>query len=241
MSEQQLYWLDPATPDTPFPSPQAALEHPNGLLAAGGDLSVPRLRAAYAHGIFPWYEPGEPILWWSPDPRTVFQPDGIHVSKRLARTLNRNDYRITFDTAFEAVIDGCAQPRGDSAGTWISTDMRAAYLALHRAGDAHAIEVWRQGRLISGLYGVASGTVFFGESMFSRERDASKIALVWLGRQLAAWGFELLDGQIGSPHLYRMGAFDMPRRQFLATLEQPAPAHRAHDRWHFELETDARC
>lgn len=234
MSAPRLCWLDPAWPDAPFPSPEAALDYPNGLLAAGGDLSLTRLRAAYARGIFPWYEPGEPILWWCPDPRAVFRPDQIHVSRRLARTLNKMDYGITLDTAFEAVIDACAAPRADTPGTWIGADMRAAYVNMHRAGDAHSIEVWRHNRLIGGLYGVASGPVFFGESMFSREPNASKIAMVWLGRQLAAWGFELLDGQIGSGHLYRMGAFDLPRSDFIRLLDrytQSSPS----SFWHFEL------
>lgn len=223
MSGARLQWLDPARPDAPFPPPETALAHPNGLLAAGGDLSLPRLRNAYANGIFPWFDPYEPVLWWCPDPRTVFFPGAIHVSRRLTRTLTRDDYTITMDTAFEAVIDACAATRADNAGTWIGQAMREAYIALHRAGDAHSIEVWRDNQLAGGIYGVTSGPVFFGESMFSRVRDASKIALVWLGRHLAAWGFRLLDGQVGSGHLYRMGAFDMPRTEFLTQLRGATP------------------
>lgn len=231
MSGARLQWIDPGQPNAAFPPPETALAHPNGLLAAGGDLSLTRLRNAYAQGIFPWFDPYEPVLWWCPDPRTVFRPEAIHVSRRLARTLAGRDYVITMDTAFEAVIDCCAAPRADNAGTWIGQAMRDAYVALHRAGDAHSIEVWRDRRLIGGVYGVVSGPVFFGESMFSRERDASKIALVWLGRQLAAWGFRLLDGQVGSGHLYRMGAFDMPRAEFLEQLRGDTPPQGRQRLW----------
>lgn len=233
MNAPRLCWLEPGNPDTPFPAPHHALVHPNGLLAAGGDLSAARLQNAYANGIFPWYEPSEPILWWSPDPRTVFRTDRIHVSRRLVRTLAQSDYQITFDTAFRSVVDGCAAPRSDASGTWISADMRAAYVRLFEQDAAHSIEVWRDGRLIGGLYGVTHGPVFFGESMFSCERDASKIALVWLGRRLADWGYQLIDAQIGSDHLYRMGAFDMPRDEFLRIVTTPTASVADHATWCF--------
>src|SRR5699024_6857817 len=149
----------------------------------------------YASGIFPWYNPDESILWWCPNPRTVFDTDGVHVSRRLARTLDRGDYAITLDRAFDAVLDGCAGARTGQPGTWLGPEMRAAYAELHALGDAHSIEVWRRGQPIGGLYGIALGRMFFGESMFSHVADASKIALVWLARQLASWGFPLIDGQ----------------------------------------------
>ncbi|ROO32362.1 leucyl/phenylalanyl-tRNA--protein transferase [Salinisphaera orenii] len=236
MSGLRVYWLDPNTPDGAFPDPELALDQPNGLLAMGGDLSPQRLRRAYAQGIFPWYNPEESILWWCPHPRTVFQTDHIHVSRRLKRTLARADYAVTLDRDFNNVVLGCAGTRDGNPGTWLGPEMRAAYAKLHALGDAHSIEVWRDGRLIGGLYGVALGRMFFGESMFSRERDASKIALVWLGRQLQAWGFPLIDGQVGSAHLYRMGAVDLPRSKFLKLVRteraRPGPA----SPWRFTID-----
>ncbi len=219
MTALRVYWLDPNTPDAAFPDPQLALAQPNGLLAMGGDLSPQRLRRAYASGIFPWYNPDESILWWCPDPRTVFDTRGLHVSRRFARTLAKNDYAITLDEDFNSVLAGCAHARSGNPGTWLGPEMRAAYAKLHALGDAHSVEVWRRGRLIGGLYGMALGRMFFGESMFSREPNASKIALVWLTRQLAAWDFPFIDGQVGSPHLYRLGATDMPRSRFLKVIE----------------------
>lgn len=235
MTALHIYWLDSATPDAAFPDPQLALSQPNGLLAMGGDLSAQRLRRAYACGIFPWYNPDESILWWCPDPRTVFATNAIHVSRRLARTLERGDYAVTLDHDFNGVLAGCAGPRVGEPGTWLGTHMRTAYARLHALGDAHSVEVWRGGELIGGLYGIAMGRMFFGESMFSRQTNASKIALIWLARQLASWGFPWIDGQVGSGHLYRMGAHDVPRQHFLdtiATLQQePAPPAP----WHFTL------
>lgn len=239
MTALHIYWLDPTRPDAAFPDPQLALSQPNGLLAMGGDLSAQRLRRAYANGIFPWYNPDESILWWCPDPRTVFATDGLHVSRRLARTLQRGDYAVTLDHDFNAVMAGCAGPRAGDPGTWLGPHMRAAYAHLHALGDAHSIEVWRHGKLIGGLYGIALGRMFFGESMFSQATNGSKIALVWLARQLAAWGFPLIDGQVGSGHLYRMGARDMSRQHFLDTIAtlQREPAPRAP--WHFTLNVPA--
>jgi len=239
LSSLRIYWLDPDAPDAAFPDPQLALSHPNGLLAMGGDLSAQRLRRAYAAGIFPWFNPDESILWWCPDPRTVFLTDRVHVSRRLARTLRQQDYAITLDRDFASVIEGCAAPRAGNPGTWLGADMRAAYARLHALGDAHSVEVWRHGRLIGGLYGMALGRMFFGESMFSREADASKIALVWLARQLSAWGFPLLDSQVGSGHLYRMGAQDLPRSQFLRLNHRLQRKPGRPGAWQFSLPVPA--
>ncbi|MDA3919344.1 MAG: leucyl/phenylalanyl-tRNA--protein transferase [Salinisphaera sp.] len=235
MSGLRLYWLDPNQPGSDFPDPALALDEPNGLLAMGGDLSPERLRRAYASGIFPWYNPDESILWWCPNPRTVLPTNRIHISRRFRRTLDKADYAVTLDQDFAGVIACCAGERRGNPGTWLGPEMRAAYTQLHAEGDAHSIEVWREGRLIGGLYGLAQGRMFYGESMFSRDRDASKIALAWLARQLRAWDFPLIDGQVGSGHLYRMGAIDLPRRDFLRIIEatrgQAAPA----SPWRFEL------
>lgn len=239
MTSLRIYWLDPDTPDAAFPDPRLALSQPNGLLAMGGDLTPQRLRRAYACGIFPWYNPDESILWWCPDPRTIIDTDAIHVSRRLARTINRGDYAVTLDRHFNGVLAGCAAPRAGQPGTWLGPDMRAAYARLHTLGYAHSIEIWHHGRLVGGLYGIALGRMFFGESMFSRQTDASKIALVWLARQLADWGFPLIDGQVGSGHLYRMGARDISRSEFLALIghlqHEPAPT----TPWHFTLNVPA--
>ncbi|MES1946390.1 leucyl/phenylalanyl-tRNA--protein transferase [Salinisphaera sp. C84B14] len=239
MSGLRVYWLDPNTPDGAFPDPELALDEPNGLLAMGGDLSPARLRRAYAQGIFPWYNPDESILWWCPDPRTVFDTGAMHVSRRLKRTLAKADYAVTLDEDFNSVISHCAAVRAGNPGTWLGPEMRAAYAKLHALGNAHSIEVWRDGMLIGGLYGVAIGRMFFGESMFSRERDASKIALVWLARQLHAWGFPLLDGQVGSGHLYRMGAIDLPRSKFLKIVRQSIDKPAPQAPWRFDIEVPA--
>ena len=235
MSAPRLYWLDPNVPDGAFPDPSLALDEPNGLLAVGGDLSPTRLLNAYDIGVFPWYNPDETILWWSPDPRTVFYTDGLHVSRRLRRTLGQANYAVTLDHAFEQVIRTCAALREDREGTWLGPEMRRAYTTLFHQGHAHSIEVWQHGELVGGLYGVARGQVFFGESMFSTVADASKIALVWLARQLAAWGYTLLDGQVGSPHLYRMGAVDLPREDFLAMVRARRTPPVEPARWAFQL------
>ena len=236
MSAPRLYWLDPNVPDGAFPDPSLALDEPNGLLAVGGDLSPTRLLNAYDIGVFPWYNPDETILWWSPNPRTVFRTDAMHVSRRLRRTINQANYAVTLDRAFEPVIRTCAALREDREGTWLGPEMRSAYTALFHQGYAHSIEVWQHGELVGGLYGVARGQVFFGESMFSTIADASKIALVWLARQLSAWGFTLLDGQVGSPHLYRMGAIDLPREDFLEAVRARHSPTVESARWAFELD-----
>ncbi|HET6724596.1 MAG TPA: leucyl/phenylalanyl-tRNA--protein transferase [Gammaproteobacteria bacterium] len=215
-----LHWIDAREPPDAFPSVECALVEPNGLLAAGGDLSVARLLAAYRRGIFPWYEAGQPILWWSPDPRLVLFPDELHISRSLQKTLRRGVFNVTFDAAFGEVITACSQPRQGQCGTWLTPEMMRAYVRLHREGHAQSIEAWREGRLAGGLYGVRIGRVFFGESMFSRESDASKVALVHLCRR----GYDLIDCQIASSHLRRLGARPMPRREFLARLDAACEA-----------------
>ncbi len=218
--------------DDPFPPVASALTDPNGLLCAGGDLSPHRLLAAYRCGIFPWYSPGEPILWWSPDPRMVLPPGEIKLSRSLHKTLRNADYQIRLDTAFEHVIAACAlAPRPGQHGTWITADMQRAYLRLHDLGYAHSVETWRDGRLIGGLYGVALGRAFFGESMFSRERDASKIALAHLCAYLAMHEFGIIDCQMETAHLASLGARPIPRADFLARLTELASRDHAPGHW----------
>ena len=203
-----------------FPHASLAQDSPNGLLAVGGDLSETRLIEAYRNGIFPWYCEGEPILWWSPDPRCVFLLDGVHVSRSMKRELRKSTYQVTINRAFEDVIDGCAAPRAKEAETWILPEMKTAYLKLHQLGIAPSIEVWNAQELVGGLYGVSIGRFFFGESMFSRARNASKFALIYLTHYLKKNDFILLDSQVGNPHLYSMGAVDMSRDDFLLLLEE---------------------
>jgi len=201
-----------------FPSVETALDDPGGLLAAGGDLSPQRLLDAYRHGIFPWYGEGEPILWWSPDPRMVFATDAIHISTRLRRWLKHCDWNIRADTAFNDVVRACAAPRPTQPGTWITQAMFDAYMNLHMLGHAHSIEVYADETLVGGIYGVAIGRMFFGESMFSRATHGSKVALMALCRGLREWQFPLLDAQVASSHLLSLGAFQMPRTRFTAHL-----------------------
>ena len=206
-------------PESPFPPTEQALDNPRGLLAAGGDLSAARLVNAYHHGIFPWYSDDQPILWWSPAPRCVLYPQAVHVSRRLRRRYNQGRFTLTADRAFASVIEACAGPRRDHDGTWITDEMRSAYIHLHELGIAHSVEVWLDDKLAGGIYGLALGRVYFGESMFSRHQDASKIALVALCRQLQQWGFTLLDCQLSNPHLMSMGAKEIPREEFHQYLE----------------------
>lgn len=204
-----------------FPDPDAALDEPNGLLAFGGDLRPERLLAAYQLGIFPWYQEPQPILWWSPDPRAVLLPESVHISRSLRKLLRRAPYQITLDTAFDAVVSGCAEPTNGRPETWITPAIQHAFRTLHQLGYAHSVEVWSDGELVGGLYGMALGRVFFGESMFSRCDSASKVALVYLCGQLRRWGFSLIDCQVGNDHTYAMGATDIDRAEFrrlLATL-----------------------
>jgi len=223
-------------PESPFPATELALESPRGLLAAGGDLSPARLVNAYRHGIFPWYGEDEPILWWSPAPRCVLYPDRVHVSRRLRRKYNHGDFTLSADRAFAQVIKACAQTRRGGGGTWITAAMRDAYIALHDIGVAHSLEVWCDDELAGGIYGVALGPVFFGESMFSKINDASKIALVALCRQLLQWGFTLLDCQLGNPHLFRMGAEEISRAEFQQHLDRIDGA----DRWQHDFHAASR-
>jgi len=213
-------YLDPDYPNQTFPALSEALTDPDGLLAAGGCLSEARLLTAYANGIFPWYGEEDPILWWSPDPRLIIFPDQLHISKSLKKTLRKQPFSITFDQAFADVIVACSQPRADEAGTWLSIEMQAAYINLHQQGHAHSIEAWCEGRLVGGLYGVAIGAVFFGESMFHTQTDASKIAFVTLIQKLNEWGYQLIDCQVHSEHLVSLGAEEIPRQHFMGLLEQ---------------------
>ncbi len=215
-----LHLLDPDDPEAPFPDVTLAEQEPNGLLALGGDLSPQRLTNAYRHGIFPWYSDGQPILWWSPDPRTVLFPARLKVSRSLRKTLRNKPFTVSFDRHFEHVLQYCASPRDDADGTWITTEMESAYIRLHRAQIAHSVEVWHDNQLVGGLYGVAIGQVFFGESMFSRRRDASKVALVHLVSHLIRWGYRLIDCQVYSGHLARLGAQEIERQQFIHHLQQ---------------------
>ncbi len=211
-----LTWLK--RDDLSFPPLETALREPNGLLAAGGDLRPERLLAAYRHGCFPWYQEGQPLLWWSPDPRTVLFPDELHVSRSLRKRMRHGDYRVTFDKAFAEVIQGCAGPRSYADGTWITTPMQDAYVRLHEMGVAHSVEVWQQGQLVGGLYGLAMGELFFGESMFSRAADASKVGFVTLVERLREWGFALIDCQMPTRHLESFGARSIPRAAFAEAL-----------------------
>jgi leucyl/phenylalanyl-tRNA--protein transferase len=213
-----ITWLAPGDPPGQFPPVAKALAEPAGLLAAGGDLSCERLEAAYRRGIFPWYSAGQPVLWWSPDPREVFIPSEFHASRSLARSVRRAGFEYRYDSDFAGVIAACAEPRTRSPGTWITPEMQAAYSALHGRGLAHSAETWRAGRLVGGVYGVRIGAVFFGESMFSRETDASKAALAGLVAQCIREGVELIDCQLPNPHLRSLGSRALPRAEFLARL-----------------------
>lgn len=222
-------------PADDFRFPPVELASREGLLAVGGDLRPERLLEAYRRGIFPWYNPGQPILWWSPDPRAVLLPSEIRISRSLRKALRAGKFRATLDTRFEDVIDGCAAPRrAHDAGTWITRDMRAAYVELHRRGRAHSVEIWESAQLVGGLYGVALGGAFFGESMFSRASDASKVALVHLARQVSRWDYRLIDCQLPSEHLERMGARAIRRARFLALLRDAVSRPEHPPPWRFD-------
>jgi leucyl/phenylalanyl-tRNA--protein transferase len=205
--------------DISFPPVEQALRSPNGLLAAGGDLSATRLLEAYRHGIFPWFSEGEPILWWSPDPRMVLFPCEFKLSHSLRKTLRSGRYEVRTDSAFEQVMHACAAPREGANGTWIHEEMIAAYCELHRMGYAHSVETWMNGELVGGLYGMSLGRMFYGESMFSCKTDASKIALAHLCAQLERWHFGMIDCQMNTPHLSSLGAREVPRKEFIARLQ----------------------
>ena len=216
-------WIPDSAPPRAFPDVDVALLEPNGLLALGGDLSAPRLLYAYAHGIFPWYSEEQPIMWWSPDPRMVLEPANLKVSRSLRKRIRSGHYQVTHDRCFEQVVRACAAPRAASSGTWILPEMCAAYVNLHNLGHAHSVECWSGEELVGGLYGVAIGQAFFGESMFSRRADASKVALT----HLCAAGYQLIDCQLPSEHLASLGAGLIPRAQFCARIDdlcrQPEP------------------
>ena len=223
-------YLLPADPHAPFPPAAEALREPEGLLAVGGDLSPARLLSAYRAGIFPWYSTGQPILWWSPDPRMVFRTEAVRLSSRFLRELRRSRWRVRADTAFDRVVAACARiPRPGQHGTWITPEMERAYSRLHRLGHAHSVEVYDgDGALAGGIYGVAIGRMFFGESMFSARNGGSKVALAMLARRLGDWGWPLIDAQVENPHLHSLGGEAWPRPRFLEALA-PLVAERGHD------------
>jgi leucyl/phenylalanyl-tRNA--protein transferase len=227
-------WL---TPESSFPPLNSALINPNGLLAVGGDLSPQRLIEAYRCGIFPWFNEGEPVLWWSPDPRMVLFPAELRVSRSLRRKLKKGNYEIRVDSAFSEVMRACAQPRKERPGTWIHADMISAYAALHEMGLAHSVEVWIGGELIGGLYGVAQGRMFFGESMFSRASDASKIAFVHLVKQLERRGFRMIDCQMKTAHLASLGGREVPRKEFSQRLKELVNYPERVEKWCFDHES----
>jgi leucyl/phenylalanyl-tRNA--protein transferase len=215
-----IFDLDGTPADIGFPDTHLAETEPNGLLAVGGDLSQERVLHAYRRGIFPWYSPGQPILWWSPAPRMVLYPDEFHVSRSLRKTLRRTPLRISVNQAFAEVIKACAAPRDFNGGGWLLPEMIASYMRLHQAGYAHSVEVWENHRLVGGLYGVAIGRIFFGESMFSRRPDASKVALAQLTELALAQPYDLIDCQIYTKHLASLGAREIPRDDFQLALNQ---------------------
>jgi leucyl/phenylalanyl-tRNA--protein transferase len=226
-----MHLLNPT--DLDFPAVERA--SPEGLLALGGDLSAARLLAAYRRGIFPWYSRGQPILWWSPDPRAVLFPDELRVSRSLRKRLRAETFTVTMDRDFRGVVRACAGPRrGPGGGTWITPEMLEAYAHLHDLGYAHSVEVSEQGRLVGGLYGVSLGAGFFGESMFSHASDASKVALVWLVGQIRRWGFRFVDCQLSSDHLFSLGAREIPRARFLALLGEALATQDRRGRWRFD-------
>jgi leucyl/phenylalanyl-tRNA---protein transferase len=227
----QLTLLDPDRPEQAFPPPHKALNEPNGLLAFGGCLSPQRIINAYRHGIFPWYNPGEPILWWSPDPRLVLFPDNLKVSRSLNKTLRKQPFEIHYDHAFSQVLTACAAPRREDGGTWITEEMKLAYRNLHQLGFAHSFEAWQDGELVGGLYGIAIGRIFFGESMFHTKTDASKVVFVHLVRQLTDWGYKLIDCQVRSEHLLSLGAEDIRRADFQALLNRLCPLSADPQAW----------
>lgn len=227
-------WLQNSS--DPFPPIDEALVDPNGLLAAGGGLTKQRLISAYRSGIFPWYSPGEPVLWWSPDPRCVLISDQLHISRSMRKRLKRKDYEVCFDRNFPAVIEACSEPRNDGEGTWITREMKHAYCGLHEQGLAHSIEVYIDNQLVGGLYGIAMGKLFFGESMFSRSRDASKIAFIKMVEQLRNWGYVLIDCQVSNDHLFSLGATEIARDEFMSYLDQYRDVPINHS-WLFEEET----
>lgn len=223
--------LDPDWPGQPFPDVADALEEPNGLLAVGGCLSVERLVNAYRSGIFPWFSDDEPILWWSPAPRWVMAPQDVKISKSLGKKLRQGGFQVTHDLVFDQVMQACAEPRPDQSGTWITEEMRSSYSLLHHAGYAHSFECWLDGVLVGGLYGVAVGCCFFGESMFRRKTDASKVAFVSACRRLEQWGYRMIDCQVYTPHLESLGAKAMARDAFILEVSRLREIEPAAEAW----------
>ena len=214
------YWIDPNAPVIDFPDVELALCEPDGLLAVGGDLGVERLLLAYSRGIFPWFGPDQPILWWAPDPRLILEPANLNISRSLKKTLRQGKFTVTMDRCFGEVVKACSRSRPKQSGTWITDEMLAAYTDLHAAGYAHSVECWFDDKLAGGLYGVSIGRIFFGESMFTRVTDASKVAFVALTRQLERWHFPLIDCQVHTSHMESLGASFIPRRQFSRILQR---------------------
>ncbi len=234
MKSPNITWISSDDPPDAFPDIESAFVVPDGLLAAGGDLSPQRLLYAYQHGIFPWYDDGQPILWWSPDPRCVLRPHEFHVSRRLRRALSHSKLEASFNHAFGAVISACAADRSGQQGTWITGEMVDAYTRLHEQGWAHSIEIWHEESLVGGLYGLAIGAAFFGESMFSRQTNASKAAMLALCQQMVLNDFEILDCQVESPHLISLGASLMPRNRFAAVLGRACKSASKCAQWPLE-------
>ena len=235
----QPIWLTEDAPVHAFPDVDYAMLQPNGLLAVGGDLSPARLLHAYRRGIFPWFSDAQPILWWAPDPRAVLLPRGIRVSRSLRKTLRKQAFTVTADQAFGAVVKACSEPRGDEPGTWITHSMKQAYQRLYERGLAHSVECWEGRELVGGLYGVAIGKVFFGESMFSRRDNASKVAFTYLVRQLEKWDYQLIDCQVYSNHLASLGAENIDREVFGHLLERGCRAAGQAGPWQLETPADA--
>jgi len=227
----QLPILDPLNPDEDFPKIESALSEPDGLLAAGGCLSPQRIIRAYQHGIFPWFNPGEPILWWSPNPRLVLFPDQLIVSRSLRKTIRKDIFTLSSDQAFSQVMQNCAAPRSQESGTWITEEMYIAYTELFQQGVAHSFEAWFDGELVGGLYGIAIGQVFFGESMFHKKTDASKVAFCCLVEHLSEWGYQLIDCQVHSNHLSSLGAEEINREDFSHLLIQYCPLPPSASAW----------
>ena len=239
MSEINLPWLDPHNENAPFPSPEDALDNPEGLVAAGGDLSPTRILRAYHQGLFPWYEEDQPILWWSPNPRGILYPKSFIAHKSLLRTLKRHCWKITYDEAFQEVMKACAEPRDYARGTWITQDMIRAYYNLHQLNYAHSVEVRDQSnQLIGGIYGTSIGTIFFGESMFSRTTDSSKIALLYLCAYLDTWGYSVMDTQLPSNHLSSLGGIEISREDYLSLLSKHTKGQTSQNAWEKGLELD---
>jgi len=228
------YWIDPYDESGGFPNVSLAMKEPNGLLAVGGNLSPKRLIDAYHKGIFPWYTDGQPILWWSPNPRAVLFPDKLNISRSVLKTIRKNHYRITLDTAFNQVITQCAQPRADGNGTWLTQQMILAYSTLNELGYAHSAECWLGEELVGGLYGVAIGRVFFGESMYSHCSDASKIAFIHLACQLKEWGYTVIDCQVHSNYLKSLGSIEIPRSDYINLINRWTRVPGQSEQWQLD-------